>query len=561
MKVKKTFIAVFAIGIITIIYFFSSGCNLQYMLAEIVYGNQASVDSRIIFSKGSGFYEDEFDLRIYAPSKEIYYTLDGSEPTKDSKRYISPIQISDVTQNENVYSVITDVCGSFLAEDPFYKVPDYPVDKCTIIKAVYYDENGDPGVVEERVYFVGYDKKAGYDNVNIISVTADSEDLFGDEKGIYVLGNTFQEFAKENDINDYKYYRWGANYLNRGREWEREAHIQIFNEKKEPVLSQHVGIRIQGGISRGLLPKSLNLYARKEYGDNKMQYDFFDTGFYPQRVTLSSGGNDYYGKIRDRLGAELTESCEFCTMHYEPYVLFLNGEYWGFYYLTEKYDEHYIEHYYDINAENVLIVKNGNLEVGEDEDLAAYNQMKDFVEYADMTMEENYQMACTLLDIDSFIDYFAAEIYMARQVDWPMANYALWRSRDVSTKQYEDGKWRWMLFDVNTAAFQDYLVDDDTLAFVMQESRMFENLCDNSNFRADFARRLREMADTIFEQSVVEEKILEYEELMAEPMDNHHQRFFGGSNSMFFSSADSSREFAALRKNYIDVMLKENLGE
>lgn len=555
---KKKAIGVVSVIVFLAVFMITSGNDIRYFFAEMIYGGENPIESSMIFSKKSGFYGEDFDLKIYAPTKEIYYTLDGSEPTIDSIKYETPIRITDASVNENVYSSRTDVCGSFLTEDSLYQVPDYLVDKCTVLRAIYFDSDGNASEAETRVFFVGYGSKTGYEGVNVIAVTSDSENLFGEENGIYVLGAAFSDYQKEHDLSERNYYRWEANYLNRGKEWEREANIQVFNTGKELVLSQNVGVRIQGGVSRGLLPKSLNFYARSEYGDNRLTYDFFDTGYYPQRVTLSGGGNDYYGKILDRLGAELSEDLEFCTMHYVPYVLFLNGEYWGIYHLTEKYDDHYIEQYYDVESDNVVIVKNGNLERGTEEDLDAYDQMKNFVEYADMTVEENYQMACTMLDMQSMIDYFAAEIYMARQVDWPSSNYALWRSRTVSDKPYEDGKWRWMLFDVNTAAMVDDFIDHDTLAYVLEESSMFANLYKNREFRLKFQERLREMKDTVFEPSKVKEILTQYEQELAEPMENNHQRFFGSSNEPFLYRVKIMKEFIDQRPDYIETMIQNN---
>ena len=558
MNNRKKIIAIITTAIIVAICVTSSGYNLQCFFAEMFFGGENSIDSDIIFSKKSGFYENEFHLKIYAPSKEIYYTLDGSEPTKASDKYEAPILIRDATQNQNVYSSRTDVCGSFLMEESMYKVPDYLVDKCTIIKVAYYDKNGERSNIENRTYFVGVNEKEGYDDINIISVTTDPANLFSDEKGIYVLGDTFKEYCETNDLSKRNFYRWGANFLNRGKEWEREANIQVFNTDKELVLSQNVGIRIQGGVSRGLLPKSLNFYARDEYGDSRMRYDFWGTGYYPQRMTLSGGGNDYYGKILDRLGADLTRNLEFCKMNFEPYALFLNGEYWGFYYLTEKYDEHYIEHYYDVDSDNVVIIKNGKLEVGTEDDHDAYEHMISFLENVDMTDDSNYQMACAMLDMQSFIDYFAAEVYMARRVDWPSSNYALWRSRETSEKAYEDGKWRWMLFDVNTSAFIDDIVDHNTLDYVLEESAMFANLYRNEEFKELFSKRILKMADTIFEPSLVEQKVTEYEELMSEPMGKNHQRFFSLDNAAFHSRAAMVKEFAKNRKKYIEAIIEED---
>lgn len=112
-------------------------------------------------------------------------------------------------------------------------------------------------------------------------------------------------------------------------------------------------MRIQGGGSRGFLPKSLNLYARNEYVDNRFRYDFWDTGYEPKRMTLSSGGDDYYSKIKDRLVSELTEGVE--------------------------------------------------------EEFSSYDSMVAFVMQNDMSDDKNYQKACEILDINSFIDYFAVQ--------------------------------------------------------------------------------------------------------------------------------------------------------
>lgn len=543
---------VFTLGILTL------GHDLKYYVAEIIYSEENPAGSEIVFSKKAGFYEGEILLNLYAPTKEIYYTLDGSEPDRNSMKYEGAIQITDASANKNVYSMRTDVSSNFLTEDPMYESPEYLIDKCTVVRAVYYDLQGSRSEVAERAYFVDFSEKDGYDNVNIISISTDPDALFDSSEGIYVLGDTFEKYCEENEWTEKSFYSWSANYSMRGKEWEREAYIQIFDEQKELVLSQTLGIRIQGGASRAFTPKSLNLYAREEYGNDRMEYDFFDTGYYPKRVTLSSGGNDIYGKMLDRLGSELTSSCDFCTMNYEPYVLFLNGEYWGFYYLTEKYDEHYIEHYYDVNADNVIIVKKDSLETGKEEDITTYDEMYDFIANADMTQEENYRKVWELFDQDSFIDYFAAEIYMARNGDWPQSNYAMWRSRKTSGRTYEDGKWRFLLFDVNTSAFMNSLTEHDTLSYAIEHNELFANLSKNSEFREKFSYRILEMAETLFEPELVNRKITEYEVLMGKPMANHLLRFFGSSNEKFYTRSYIMKEFGYERGNYIREMLENN---
>ena len=65
MNNRKKIIAIITTAIIVAICVTSSGYNLQYFFAEMFFGGENSIDSDIIFSKKSGFYENEFHLKIY----------------------------------------------------------------------------------------------------------------------------------------------------------------------------------------------------------------------------------------------------------------------------------------------------------------------------------------------------------------------------------------------------------------------------------------------------------------------------------------------------------------
>ncbi len=557
---------------------------------------------RIIFSRPSGFYDEPFTLRIKAPTNQIYYTLDGSEPVRGKKgtfRYEGSVEIDDATSNKNVHSMRTDVTTGFDLEAVEtlskgrrvmnYQTPDYPVDKCTILRAAFYDIDNSRSEIETASYFVGYKDRKGYGGVKVVSIVTDPDNLFDYEKGIYVTGKTFHDFAASDPFeNDDIWYRhfwwwWDANYHNRGADWEREANVQFFSGDGDLILQQQAGIRIQGGGSRGYLPKSLNLYARRIYdGDTRFHYDFFDTGFNPKRLTLTCGGDDCYTKQKDRLVSELAADQGFATMHYEPCLLFLDGEFWGFYYLTEKYDAKYFSYYYDVPEEEVLIVKNNEAGTGLEEDQALYEEMKSFIEENDMSVKKNYKKACELIDMDSFINYYAALIYCGRCGDWPNGNFALWRTREAppetetsgesstnsesdSSSPYRDGRWRWILFDVNSEAISSELTEHDTLHYVIKANKMkmFGSLCKSPEFRRKFEERILEYGSTIFTPESVNEKVDEYAKQMTAPMAIHFRRFFGKNSGLDFTDITDTniRGFFTDRYSTVQEFLKKNFDD
>jgi len=514
----------------------------------------------VFFSTGSGFYEEAFELEISSGSGTIYYTLDGSVPDKHSIRYDGPILITDATANDNVYSMRTDVSTGFEKEEiekisseyPGYQVPDYKIDKATIVRAVSCDELGNYSDVKTATYFIGFSDKEGYKGMKILSVVTDPSNLFDYETGIYVTGKSYDEYVDKYRGSGEYYWReefwgfWYANYRNRGIKWERKAECQFFDEAGNMELAQECGIRIHGGVSRGYNPKSLNIYARKEYDGNKALWSgLFETGYCASAVTLFQGGNDVQTKAKDYIVSAAVKDFNVATMSYEPYVLFLNGEYWGVYWLNEKYNADYFAYCYGVDKNNVIMVKSGALEEGDEEDLKYYSNMYEFCSQSDVTKKENYEKVCKLIDIDSYIDYYAIMIYIGRCGDWPWLNYGLWRVEKTENSPYGDGKWRWVVFDLNSPGFD---TDLDSIQYVMDNDEMFKNMMTNDIFRAQLISRIEELADTVFAPERMKEILVEYQDFMAEPMRKHNKRFMGDDSlSSFYEGMGELEVFFAER--------------
>jgi hypothetical protein len=487
------------------------------------------------FSAASGFYAESFYLEISVPKgATVYYTLDSSDPDENAIEYTEPIYLEDATRHENVYSMRTDVSTGFYTDlieeyqtydaDPEYVAPDYLIDKCNVVRAVAIDAYGNESEIVTATYFVGMDAE-NFEGCNIVSVVTDPENLFDYETGIYVTGETFDRYLN-NGIDELNWRWWYANYTARGSDWERPVSITFFDSTGTLISMQ------QGGISRGTVPRSLNLYAKDSEGeDAAFEIPLFGSEYFPQVVTLAAGGNRLLTKFNDYMMSDRCSRLNFSTMQYQPYVLFLDGEYWGFYWLAEKYDESYLAYYYGVDQENVLMIKNGEVECGDEEYKDLYLQMQSEITDLDLSQTDNYEYACELVDIDSFIDYYATMAYIARSEDWPLGNFALWRTVRVGDDSYSDGKWRWMLFDCNSTSMKAEIVNDDNLAYIIAYDALFASFWENAEFRDKFQTRILEIADECFASEEMDRYIDEYDESMRNILVKSWTRFHGIENN------------------------------
>lgn len=452
---------------------------------SVVVGEKDEDESVISFSHSSGFYDSEFYLELqFSGEGKIVYTTDS----KTIVEYSKPILIKDATEQPNVYSMIEDISRGYA--EGVYKLPQYNVDKCTVVKACIKYADGTYSPVQTRVYFVGLKGRDSVEGIGICSISMNPDYLFDYEIGIYVLGKCFA------DSPGYKYWHWAnGNFRQKGREWERKASIQFFDKNGSLQVSQPCGVRVKGGGSRGRAQKSFNIYARKDYdGYNKFKYDFFGTKYKAKKLTLFSGGDDDVSKSLDYTANEACndKNCEkvnFSTFHFVPYALFLNGEYWGMYWLTEAYDDKYLEETYKLDSDDVIMIKSGEVEEGNDDDINLWKDARSFLANSDMTVAQNYEAANELIDVDSFIQYYATQIYIGRYNDWGNgnSNSGAWRSR-AKDAGYNDGRWRWMLFDVNSGSMEQHLQTANTLYFdcikrLINSDAIFASLVKNDDFR------------------------------------------------------------------------------
>lgn len=458
-----------------------------------------------VFSQKSGFYENEFRLELSAePGEIIYYTLDGSVPTEASNVYVGEIVIDDVSDNPNVYNSIKNVVVDWKE----YVPSEEPVDKAVVVRAIAADGQGNTSDVVTATYFVNQNR---YQNVNILSIVADPEDLFGDE-GIHVTGMEYDEWylsGAEGEAPE-------PSYMKGGRKYEIEGNIQLFEAGQE-ILNQNAGLRIQGEGSRSQPKKRFSIYARKEYNGSP----FFDCSLFPNRQTHSVVLNDGFANA---FSYYLVNDRDIAVLQSTPVTVFLNGEYWYTTYIQEKYNKFFFSDEFGVDPDDVIIIKAGNLEEGDKKGLHFYEQLLEFIGQVDMTDAGVYKTLNELIDVQSYIDFMCSNIYLCNMDVSETHNYMLWRTRESTGSEYGDERWRWILYDM------DYL-EDSNLDFyrvsgraqinsfsapmkytdtTYREQFIFSRLFLNENFRKQFVLSFMDMANTNFSPERVEKKLKEW---------------------------------------------------
>ena len=378
----------------------------------------------VVFSKTGGFYNSTFDLELRCDANfPIHYTTNGSQPSAQSPLYTHPLSLDDSFYSKSdIYTIVNCI------PSVYHAVED--VEHVIVIRAAAFDENGTRvSPVVTNTYCIA-DLGCDLHGLPVLSIAADSLDLFDYETGIFVPGVNYDPADTTGT----------GNYNMTGREWERQVNVEFY-ELDNVGINQQCGLRTHGGASRWYQQKGMRLYARDEYGKKRFKHAFFETtpianfkrlNLHPFRCSnwWQTGGQEYLSQCVaakldiDGLGVRQT-------------VVFINGEYWGIYTLEESPDERYLEDHYDVNLDEVNIIKYwGVTNHGDGMD---WWRFRNWIENADLNQPADSAYAFSRMDVPSFIDYFLLETYGAN-LDWPQNNVLQWQARDCEP-------FRMMFFD------------------------------------------------------------------------------------------------------------------
>ena len=502
--------------------------------------SRTALDSEIKFNYESGFYDEPIEVELSVGSNYyLTYTLDGKAPNAASTRYEKPICITDASENENVFSA-SDETSLLYYNYSGYGVPDYKVDKCSVLRVSAFDYSGNQISSDVREYFIGFADKTGYKNMYNLCVSTDPENLFSEDRGIYHVGSYLKgkiESCKIYDMYDSEAGWDGedlrANWCASGKEAERPATIEFFDPEGKLLTREKCGVRVRGGISRGDVQKPLGFYSRKAYsGDDYFSFDFFDEGNGPHTFLIHSLGNDCDVKMIDYIVfSALSKGDNTYTISpLIPCNLFLDGEYWGPMFVMKDINCEQIEQDFDVNGKNVVLIKSGNVKIGDEFELLAeteytrWLELQDFIKNSDMSLPKNYEYVSSQMDMKDFAEYAATEIYIGN-ADWHSDNnYACWRTtKKENNNPYTDGRWRFYLFDVNWSFETSDVIWGETYED-WDFYHMVKCLCKNEEFREMYLKKISEL-EIMFEPDTVGAIIDEWSTFMEEPIRCNFKRF------------------------------------
>lgn len=468
------------------------------------------------FSHPAGFYTSGFNLALSAPPGDtIYYTTDGSIPDKNAIMYRNPVVI-------NQSAVI----------------------RSRILSAT---ETGD---LVTNSYIIGRDF-----DMPVVSLSLNPADLWDYYTGIYVEGPNAEQ----------KNPHYGANYW---MDWEKTAHIELFESDGTPGFELDAGIKIFGQWSRAHPQKSLSVYARNIYGGNRIDYDIFR--FIPvnsfKSIVLRNSGNDFlYSTFRDIMHQSLVSDLDIDLVAYRPAVIYLNGEYWGIQNIREKVTEHYVaSHYTDVDKDSIDMLENNRSIIHGD--AVHYNTMLEFIESVDISDTSVYDQLKTMMDVDNFINYQVSQIYFDN-TDWPGNNVKYWRKRS------DGGKWRWIMFDTdfgfslyntnnftnNTLEFAIVPNDKDEWPNPAWATYLLQRLLQNPQFKTSFINSFADNLNTRFQPDRVKNQIIYFRKKYMYEMPCHLQRW-NSNMTAWNNSIENMLLFATYRIDYVRNHIRSQFG-
>ena len=466
-----------------------------------VNGDAAPVSDMPETLTAQGVYDDVDSVEVVLCGEgTIYYTTDCSVPDSSSRQYTGPITLTETT----------------------------------VIRAVSVEEGKAFSDVLDLTYVINEN-----DTLPVVSLVAEPDDLFSYASGIY---------SKGPNAGSYPYF--GANFF---QDWERKATVSLF-ELDGNGFTAPCGIKIHGNFSRAQSKKSFAVMFRGYYGTAELSYPLFSEDGLDtyEAFVLRAGGQDFYqANMRDELFTSLAaDYTDLAVQKYRPVVLYLNGKYWGVYYIREKINEHYIAGNYNVPADTVIMGEQN----GHDGDM--YTTLVDYARTHNLARAEHYEYVCSQMNVEQYMDYIIAEICIGNQ-----------DNSNIRYFTYPGESWRWIFFDTDLSmrsarydSVSEHLNPDGTAALDYISTDLINALLKNPDFKKAFLQRTAWQLNTIWTEQNINARIDEIQQAISADMERDCLRWEEHTYAQWQHQVTYLRKIAADRARYVSMYIQNYFG-
>lgn len=464
----------------------------------------ARLDSPVLDTEG-GFYEDSVNVAAHGVGTDgitLRYTTDGSTPTAKSVEFPS-----------NGLSITTTTVIR--------------------IRAFHDDYVSSPTV--SATYFINDDPLTP-----IVSLITDEKYLFNKKTGALVKGT--------------------GSTPNYDKELEYPINIEYYTSDGVCEINQMGTFTCSGHSARVNAQKSIAVYARKAYGNDRFEFNPFpirDYTSYKSLLLRAANSDAYATRLRDIVASSLAEGEGLLYQDYVIIQVYINGKYWGHYNLREKINKYFIAQYEGVTDEedidNIdILARTGTdrfTQNGKNED---WLELADFCKTNDLNIPENLQYVTDRLDVDSLFTHAAYEIILGN-VDFT----------NVRIYRVPGGKWKYLLFDVE-ACWRN--LDKTPLEYYIKpvsgkiqgfRHEPLNALLAVPEMKANFLTRVAEILENHFQWQDVETKFDEVTSVLEQILPRHIQRWQNMKLSNWKTNVNATKYYARVRPKKIPELLQK----
>ena len=306
-----------------------------------------------------------------------------------------------------------------------------------------------------------------------------------------------------------------------------EVYAEIYEPDGTQLVGQKCLMKLAGHNSRTKIrQKSFSLRANKRYGESRFDAKLFSNRDYDwcKSVVLRASGQDcFQTHMRDSVLTSLAADTGVMYQESEVAVVYVNGKYWGLYNLRERVSKHSLAQFHGWDdPDDVEIVE------GTGRSNADYRQMLSWARSHDLSSEANVAALREMVDIENYLDYVAMQIYTCNE---DLNNVKCYRNPKA------DGKWRWVLFDLDLS-FQlykdnvsDWLHGDSAGSITGQSNGLFKALMGNAALKDYFLTRMGQLLATTLSAENVTARIQRRYDLLLPEMPANCKRWDWSMNT------------------------------